>query len=140
GFRAISHATDPSSDVWQPPAPLVGIEAVVPQASDPLAASRLVAVRAPLLFRVGTSGFEHVNHHGQVDLSLNPRELSALRHFTTPISTTELVQRISEHEEQLSAEQVNSLLERLVAAQLLRSFEHGDPGLEIIFPSDAKST
>lgn len=110
----------------------------MPRVPNPLAATRQLAVRIPLLFRAGESGFEHVDHSGRVNLSLNARELSALRHLTTLNTTAEFVQRITQGQERLAIEEVNPLLERLLEARLLRSFEPGDPAIDSIFRTTTK--
>ncbi len=137
-FRAVGSVDDMSPDDWRPPVPIVTPEKATPPDSAALAATRLLAVRVPLLFRVGKSGFEHINHAGEVDLCLTAHELSALRHITTPVTTTEFSQRISSNGELLCVDQVSSLLQRLLAARLLRSFEPGDPAMERLFVGDAQ--
>lgn len=137
-FRAMRAAEGTALDVWRPP--VLGFTSASSDCSmhDALAPNRLLAVRVPLLFRLGKLGFEHVNHWGEVDLRLTANELSMLRHLTTVATQADLVQRIEAGEEQLDAEQLKSLLTRLMAARLLRSFEPGDPDFEIIYQDDAK--
>ncbi|MDG1946027.1 MAG: radical SAM protein [Halioglobus sp.] len=138
-FRALQKADDEAQDAWRPPTPTPPTEEPnEARIADAIGATRLLAPHVPLLFRVGNSGFEHVSHSGKVDLSLTARELSALRHFTAPATIAEITQRVSQSEENLSAEEVKSLLERFACAGVLRSFEPEDPGFEIAYQGDAK--
>ena len=138
GYRELSSVDSVSSDVWQPLLDLEYADRDIRASKvNLLGPNRLFAVRVPFLLRVGKLGFEHVNHRSQVALSLNAAELSALRHLTTPTTIDEFVQRISDGDERLAGDEVRPLLERLLAAQVLRSFEPGDSAIEKIFNHDA---
>ncbi len=137
-FRAVAQADRAELDAWHPPVPILEAATFDPHLPKSLSSNRMLAARIPLLFHVGKSGFEHINHWDEVDLCLTAREFSALRHLTTPATTSELEQRISQGEEGLSGEELESLLERLLAARLLWSFEPDDPDFETIFQDGAK--
>lgn len=137
-FRTMLPEDDTASDAWRPPAPIAAPESTDTATADQLAPERLLAAHVPLLFRVGKSGFEHICHSGSVDLCLTARELSALRHLTSPATIADVTRIIGESDEHLSAEQVKSLLERLLAARVLRSFKPDDPDFEVIYHEDAK--
>ena len=138
GYRELPSVDSVSPDVWQPLLDLEYAERDIRASrGNLLEPNRLLAVRVPLLLRVGKLGFEHVNHRSQVALSLNAIELSALRHLTKPITIDEFVRRISDGYERLTSDQVKPLLERLLAARVLRSFEPGDSQVEKLFNSDA---
>lgn len=138
-FRGAAKADNALESSWRPPVYLAGADESSVSAPDPLGAERLLAVRVPLLFRLSTSGFEHVNHAGRVDLCLSARELSSLRYLTTLTTVAEFAQRGSEGGERLPSEEVRPLLERLMAARLLRSFEPGDPAIEAVFQTNVES-
>jgi radical SAM superfamily enzyme YgiQ (UPF0313 family) len=137
GYRELPSVDSVSPDGWQP---LLDVEYaerdILASRASLLEPNRLLAVRAPLLLRVGKLGFEHVNHRSQVALSLNAVELSALRHLTKPITIDEFVRRISDGYERLTNDQVKPLLERLLAARVLRSFEPGSSAVEKLFNGD----
>jgi hypothetical protein len=83
GYRELPSVDSVSPDVWQPLLDLEYAERDIRASrGNLLEPNRLLAVRVPLLLRVGKLGFEHVNHRSQVALSLNAIELSALRHLT----------------------------------------------------------
>jgi radical SAM superfamily enzyme YgiQ (UPF0313 family) len=139
-YRKLSPMESASSDIWQPSA--VAIE----DTQDDINASnvnllepdRLLVVRIPLLLRLGKLGFEQINHRGQVALSLSAVELSALRYLTKPTTIGQFMQRIADSDERLISDQVKPLLERLLIARLLRSFEPEDSAIEEIFYGVAK--
>ena len=93
-YRKLSPMESASSDILRPSA--VAIE----DTQDDINASnvnllepdRLLVVRIPLLLRLGKLGFEQINHRGQVALSLNAVELSALRYLTKPTTIGQFMQ------------------------------------------------
>jgi len=138
-FRSVAQSDAATWDSWRPSVPSMEPGACHPSTPNPLSSTRLLAARVPLLFHVGRTGFEHINHWDEIDLNLTAREFSALRHLTTPATIAELKDRITLGEEKLSEVELESLLGRLLTARLLWSFEPGDPDFETIFDDGARA-
>lgn len=137
-FRAIPSESGLGTDAWAPVAPVADTTMLHDDIAFP--PDRLFAVFVPLLFRVSANGYEHVSHSGQVDLSLSARELSALRHLTTPVTRDDLHSRASTGEEQLTPTECDALMEQLQESRILLSFAEGDEKLKTKYSYDTSSS
>ncbi len=103
-----------------------------PVVERPLADDEQLVLTTPMLLRIGTHGFEQVDHDGTLRARLSADQLFAADHLRKPITVAE-AWRAYEGDRRgggLDRGAFDALLRRLAAVGMLQSFRLADPSRE----------